>query len=80
MVLSATNHIVSLENTNKELVARIEALEQEMQRLRSINEKISLTASSPSTFDGRPLSPPPDPPVIKEAPSDHSSPSASEGY
>ncbi|KAF7436382.1 hypothetical protein PC9H_003215 [Pleurotus ostreatus] len=76
----ATNHIVSLENTNKELVARIEALEQEMQRLRSINEKISLTASSPSTFDGRPLSPPPDPPVIKEAPSDHSSPSASEGY
>ncbi|KAF8624212.1 hypothetical protein AX15_005978 [Amanita polypyramis BW_CC] len=59
----ATNHIVALEKTNKELRERLASLEQEMQRLRSINEKISLTAAeaaSPSVFDARALSPPPD--------------------
>ncbi|KAK2461480.1 hypothetical protein APHAL10511_005943 [Amanita phalloides] len=59
----ATNHIIALEKTNKELRERLANLEQEMQRLRSINEKISLTvaeATSPAMFDGRALSPPAD--------------------
>jgi len=38
----ATNHIVSLEKSNQDLKARINTLEQEMDRLRAINEKISL--------------------------------------
>jgi len=38
----ATNHIVFLEKSNQDLKARINALEQEMDRLRAINEKISL--------------------------------------
>lgn len=88
----ATNHILALEKANKEMQARIATLEQEMQRLRAINEKISLGSNdtpSPRTFDGnRPLSPPPDAPVAghslasvrgQEPPSEHSSPSASEG-
>jgi len=89
----ATNHIVALEKANKELQGRLANLEQEIQRLRSINEKISLTATeatSPAVFDGRALSPPPDAahPVhslasIKgqQPPLEDSSPSASEnGY
>lgn len=54
----ATNHIVLLEKTNQELKARINALEQEMARLRAINEKISLgnTELPPSAFEGKPLS------------------------
>ncbi|KAF8640414.1 hypothetical protein AX17_000080 [Amanita inopinata Kibby_2008] len=89
----ATNHIVALEKSNKELRERLASLEQEMQRLRTINEKISLTAAeatSPSVFDGRPLSPPPDVPhpshsltSVKgqQPPLEDSSPSASEnGY
>ncbi|KAF8727764.1 hypothetical protein AX14_007041 [Amanita brunnescens Koide BX004] len=89
----ATNHIVALEKANKELRERLASLEQEMQRLRSINEKISLTATeaaSPSVFDGRTMSPAPDGvhPVHSLAsvkgqhpPLEDSSPSASEnGY
>ncbi|KAF5375236.1 hypothetical protein D9758_000516 [Tetrapyrgos nigripes] len=63
----ATNHIVHLETTNRELQARLAHLEQEMTRLRSLNEKISLPSSSetpsPGVFDGRPISPPPDAPL-----------------
>jgi hypothetical protein len=89
----ATNHIVALEKANKELQGRLASLEQEMQRLRSINEKISLTAAEvtpPNIFDGRAVSPPPDAPHIthslasvkgQQPPLEDSSPSASEnGY
>ena len=47
--------------------ARLIVLEQEVQRLRAVNEKISLaTSNSPSPgnihgIDSRPLSPPPEP-------------------
>jgi len=70
--------------------ARLNELEQEMVRLRAINEKISLGSTetpSPGMFDGRPLSPPPDgpPPTHslasvrgQEPPSEHSSPSVSD--
>ena len=65
---SATHHIVALEKTNKDLQTRISALEQELHRLRALNEKISLSANetpSPGTFvDARPLSPPPDLPSL----------------
>jgi len=64
----ATHHIVALEKTNKDLQTRISALEQELHRLRALNEKISLSANetpSPGTFvDARPLSPPPDLPSL----------------
>lgn len=63
----ATNHIVHLESTNRDLQARLAHLEQEMARLRALNEKISLPSSSetpsPGVFDGRPISPPPDAPI-----------------
>jgi glycogen debranching enzyme len=88
--VTATNHITALEKANKEMQARLTELEQEMVRLRAINEKISLGSTetpSPGMFDGRPLSPPPDGPPAhslasvrgQEPPSEHSSPSASEG-
>ncbi|KAG2022798.1 hypothetical protein CC2G_000522 [Coprinopsis cinerea AmutBmut pab1-1] len=59
----ATNHIIALEKANKELEDRIAALEAEMQRLRGVNEKISLSANntpSPAHPNTRPLSPPPE--------------------
>lgn len=54
----ATNHIVLLEKTNQELKARINALEQEMSRLRAINEKISLSNTDlvPPGFEGKAMS------------------------
>jgi hypothetical protein len=70
---------------------RLNELEQEMQRLRAVNEKISLGSTetpSPRMFDGRQLSPTPDGPPQshslasvrgQEPPSEESSPSASEG-
>ncbi|TFK41908.1 hypothetical protein BDQ12DRAFT_598591 [Crucibulum laeve] len=90
----ATNHIRSLEASNKELQARLAEIEQEVERLRAINEKISLGSNetpSPGTFNSRPLSPPPDAPLVQshslasvrgqQVPSEHSSPSASDsGY
>ncbi|KAF9270790.1 hypothetical protein L218DRAFT_57664 [Marasmius fiardii PR-910] len=61
----ATNYITQLEAQNQELQNRLQYLEQEMQRLRALNEKISLPSRdspSPGTFDAdaRPLSPPPE--------------------
>lgn len=55
--LLATNHIMLLEKTNQDLKARINALEQEMSRLRGINEKISLGSTDlvPSVFEGKTL-------------------------
>ncbi|KIM88739.1 hypothetical protein PILCRDRAFT_95401 [Piloderma croceum F 1598] len=68
----ATNHIANLEQSTAEMQARLTHLEQEVKRLRAINEKISLglentpspgnTASLHSN-DRIPLSPPPDEPM-----------------
>jgi len=63
IVLPATNHIIALEKENKELQARIAFMEKESQRLRALNEKISLSTEgtpSPENHMGRPISPPPD--------------------
>ncbi|KAG6911354.1 hypothetical protein DXG01_001025 [Tephrocybe rancida] len=88
----ATNHISSLEKINRELQARLNELDAEMARLRAVNEKISLGSTetpSPSMFDNKPLSPPPEgsntmPRKTRRArdtQSEASSPSASEnGY
>ncbi|EIN14408.1 hypothetical protein PUNSTDRAFT_80751 [Punctularia strigosozonata HHB-11173 SS5] len=62
----ATNHIVHLEKQNQQLNQRLAALDQEVQRLRALNEKISLAVDTPSPgqpvhpIDSRPLSPPPE--------------------
>ncbi|KAI0673582.1 hypothetical protein C8Q78DRAFT_1067877 [Trametes maxima] len=61
----ATNHIASLEKSNRTLQQRLAALEAEVTRLRALNEKISLAANnSPSpgqvNMETRPLSPPPE--------------------
>ncbi|KZT08637.1 uncharacterized protein LAESUDRAFT_648667 [Laetiporus sulphureus 93-53] len=87
----ATNHIVSLEKQNRQLQARLAQVEQEVQRLRALNEKISLgVANTPSpgqvNMDARPLSPPPEDSqqahrltsVAGQEPPSESSPSASE--
>lgn len=42
----ATNHIIYLEKTTQEMQARLLVLEQEVQRLRAVNEKISLGVTS----------------------------------
>lgn len=85
---AATNHIVSLEKTNRQLQQRLQAVEAEVVRLRAINEKISLGVTNGSPSPGhidvtsRPLSPPPEgsQQMIGTDPSlDQSSPSASEG-
>ncbi|TFK26810.1 hypothetical protein FA15DRAFT_702559 [Coprinopsis marcescibilis] len=88
----ATNHIIALERSRKELEERIAALEAEMQRLRGVNEKICLSTNntpSPSNAANRPLSPHPlegqSVPAHsltsvkgQQPPSEHSSPSASD--
>ncbi|KAL0951719.1 hypothetical protein HGRIS_008395 [Hohenbuehelia grisea] len=51
----ATNHIAALEKANEEMEARINELEKEMQRLRAINEKISL-GSTETPSPGMPRS------------------------
>jgi cell division septum initiation protein DivIVA len=91
----ATNHIVSLEKTNQDLQNRIAELEQEVQRLRSLNDKIAASNEGTGTgtagvFDARPLSPPPDAPrstsvskgqeSLSKAPSPSASVSTSEPY
>ncbi|KIY50687.1 hypothetical protein FISHEDRAFT_16655, partial [Fistulina hepatica ATCC 64428] len=45
----ATNHIVLMEKTNKELQERIATLEAEMQRLRALNEKLSRGSGAQDT-------------------------------
>jgi hypothetical protein len=89
----ATNHIIHLESLNRDLQNRLATLEAEMHRLRSLNEKISLTSNStpsPGMFqEARPLSPPPDIPSQTVVPnrihhvqsddSSHSSPAMSDG-
>jgi len=55
MTLVATNHIIYLEKTTQEMQARLLVLEQEVQRLRAVNEKISLGVTntpSPGTVAG----------------------------
>lgn len=94
MFASATNHIIALEKSSRAMQARLASVEQEVQRLRSLNEKISLgVGNSPSpgqvNMDSRPLSPPPEGSqqiqhqltsvVGQEPPGEESSPSASEG-
>ncbi|KAI0081116.1 hypothetical protein K474DRAFT_1588342 [Panus rudis PR-1116 ss-1] len=86
----ATNHIQMLEKQNRELQERLQQVEDEIIRLRAINEKISLTSlpagDSPSqvNLDSRPLSPPPDAPRSQGSNSKNSveasSPAASEAY
>ncbi|KAH7886190.1 hypothetical protein F5I97DRAFT_1937094 [Phlebopus sp. FC_14] len=92
----ATNHIIFLEKSTQEMQARLLVVEQEVQRLRAVNEKISLgVTNSPSPgnvhgIDSRPLSPPPEPGMPthslthvqgQEPPREDSrSPAASEGY
>ncbi|KAH9858250.1 hypothetical protein C2E23DRAFT_718615 [Lenzites betulinus] len=89
----ATNHITHLEKTTRQLQQRLAALDAEVTRLRSLNEKISLgTSNSPSpgaNMDTRPLSPPPEGSPqqsgqnqpSQDTPAAESSPSASEsGY
>ncbi|THH19673.1 hypothetical protein EW146_g1538 [Bondarzewia mesenterica] len=86
----ATNHIVSLEKTNRQLQDRLAAVEAEVMRLRSLNEKISLGTPSPMSMgaDMRPLSPPPETSAPghsltsvsgQQPPHEDSSPSPSEG-
>jgi hypothetical protein len=71
-IVIATNHIINLEHSTTEMQTRLARLEQEVKRLRAINEKISLGLdSTPSPgntasldpMDHRPLSPPPDGPM-----------------
>lgn len=70
--VSATAHIINLDKSARQMQTRLSALESEVQRLRSLNEKISLSVGStpeaPSNAVGqsmvhnmeRPLSPPPE--------------------
>ncbi|KAI1793994.1 hypothetical protein LXA43DRAFT_884480 [Ganoderma leucocontextum] len=86
----ATNHIVNLEKTNRQLQQRLATLESEVSRLRALNEKISLGVNNtPSpgqvNMDSRPLSPPPEGTQSQtsniDQPLAESSPSSSEnGY
>ncbi|PPQ72134.1 hypothetical protein CVT24_002405 [Panaeolus cyanescens] len=77
----ATNHIIALERENKELQNRIAYLEQESQRLRALNEKISLSAEgTPAPDANRPPTPQDAAPRGPQASaSGRSTPSASEG-
>ncbi|KAH8120006.1 hypothetical protein DFH11DRAFT_23414 [Phellopilus nigrolimitatus] len=68
----ATNYIVQLDKSTRQMQTRLAALESEVQRLRSLNEKISLSVSSTPEAGSnltnqpmihamdRPLSPPPE--------------------
>lgn len=69
--VSATTHIINLDKSARQMQTRLSALESEVQRLRSLNEKISLSVGStpeaPSNVGQnmvhnmeRPLSPPPE--------------------
>lgn len=82
-----------MERNNRQLQQRLAIVEQEVQRLRALNEKISLSSvnNTPSPGDikpePRPLSPPPESSMpqsqlatvsAQDAPHEDSSPSASE--
>lgn len=65
----ATNYIIQLDKTTRQMQTRLAALESEVQRLRAINEKITLSVgSTPDAsmtqpvplHSDRPLSPPPE--------------------
>lgn len=70
--VTATNYIVQLDKSTRQMQTRLAALETEVQRLRSLNEKISLSVGgTPEAMGGgggpgmvhpmdRPLSPPPE--------------------
>ncbi|KAJ3507422.1 hypothetical protein NLJ89_g6313 [Agrocybe chaxingu] len=84
----ATNHIIALEKENKELQQRIAFLEAESQRLRALNEKISLSSDgtpSPEGAVNRQTTPDANASHSlaaargQQPPSERSSPSASEG-
>jgi hypothetical protein len=82
LLMSATIHISSLEDKNKDLLTKVEQLEKEVAHLRALNEKITFPAGetpSPGMFDARPLSPPPDvPPVIHLTGHKHVEPASDE--
>ncbi|KAF9486515.1 hypothetical protein BDN70DRAFT_794165 [Pholiota conissans] len=88
----ATNYIIQLEADKKALIDKLAAVEAEAKRLRILNEKISLSTEgtpSPEHAMGRTTSPTPDANAApshslasvrgQQPPSEHSSPSASEG-
>ena len=68
----ATNYIIQLDKTTRQMQTRLAALEGEVQRLRALNEKISLSVGSTPEASAnltgqpmvhsmeRPLSPPPE--------------------
>ncbi|PCH34140.1 hypothetical protein WOLCODRAFT_63513 [Wolfiporia cocos MD-104 SS10] len=68
----ACNHIEALEKNNRQLQERLHMVEQEVARLRTLNEKISLggVGNTPSpgqvNMDARPLSPPPEEPPVSQ--------------
>ncbi|KIP11699.1 hypothetical protein PHLGIDRAFT_63255 [Phlebiopsis gigantea 11061_1 CR5-6] len=49
----ATNYIIAVETQNRELMKRLQEIESEVQRLRSLNEKISLSVGTKSPSPGR---------------------------
>ena len=69
-ILTATNYIISLDKSTRQMQARLASLENEVSRLRTLNEKISLSVGgTPEAGMGgssmvhamdRPLSPPPE--------------------
>ncbi|KAL5495078.1 hypothetical protein ACEPAI_540 [Sanghuangporus weigelae] len=80
----ATNYIIQLDKTTRQMQTRLAALESEVQRLRSLNEKISLSVgSTPEASTNvvgqtmvhsmeRPLSPPPEGAVQLQSQPSHS--------
>lgn len=88
----ATNHIMHLEKSNQEMQARLAQADVEVQRLRALNEKISLGSKigGNNALDQRPLSTTPDSGISQHSrhnltavgnqnpPREDSSPSASE--
>jgi len=86
----ATNYIMMMENQNRDLMKRLDAVEQEVKRLRALNEKISLSVGgtkSPSParihVDQHSLSPQPEgsqlPSVLGQEPQEDSGSSPSDG-
>ncbi|KAL5526240.1 hypothetical protein ACEPAG_7579 [Sanghuangporus baumii] len=74
LVERATNYIIQLDKTKRQMHTRLAALESEVQRLQSLNEKISLSVgSTPEAHNmERPLSPPPEGAVQFQSQPSHS--------